>query len=194
MSRDPDYEQAVQDDAVSKVREFLRNGESPDDYVCFMAIRFNAIAVLRVLIEAGGNLNAVDHPKSGGGTPLIEAITENNMPAFRLLLKLGASINKPGFFETPLSAAAKEGSITFTKACLAAGAEIDPRDKSTGKTPLMTAAHFGHTDIVKLLLQAGANPRKRDPYGRTAREIAADMDQAEVVKLLKKMSLPKKKR
>jgi len=172
----------------------LRNGESPDDYVFFMAIRFNANAVLRVLIEAGGDLNGVDHPKSGGGTPLIEAIVENNMPAFRLLLKAGASINKPGFFETPLNAAAKEGSVAFTKACIAAGAAIDTRDKSTGKTPLMTAAHFGHVGIVKLLLQAGANPRKRDPYGRTAHKIAADMDQAEVIKLLKKMSLPKKKR
>ena len=48
----------------------------------------------------------------------------------------------------------------------------------------MTAAHFGHANIVKLLLKAGANPRKRDPYGRTARKIAADMDQAEVVELL----------
>ena len=58
----------------------------------------------------------------------------------------------------------------------------------------MTAAHFGHANIVKLLLKAGANPRKRDPYGRTACKIAADMNQVEVVELLTELSVPKKKR
>ena len=62
----PDFEQAVEDNAVSIVRELLRNGESPDDYVCFLAIRRNSNAVLRVLIRAGANLDAVEHPKGGG--------------------------------------------------------------------------------------------------------------------------------
>src|SRR4051812_42042666 len=105
MSRDPDYNQAVQDNAVSLVKEFLRDGESPDDYAIFLAILFNALAVLRVLIKAGGNLNAVQHPKGGGCTPLMLAIEEKNMRAFRLLLKAGAEVNKPGVIEWPLNTA-----------------------------------------------------------------------------------------
>src|SRR4051794_31195578 len=124
MSRDPDYESAIRDDAVRLVKDFLRKGESPDDYVCFLAIRFKANAVLRVLIKAGGNLNAVEHPKGGGYTPLARAIVANNMQAFRMLLKAGALINRQGFSESPLHVAVKAGSVAFTRACLAAGAAI----------------------------------------------------------------------
>ena len=194
MSNDPDYVSAVRNDSVSKVRAFLRNGETPNDYVFFLAILYHANAVLRVLIKAGADLNAVEHPKSGGNTPLGSAVVEKNMQAFRLLLKAGALIDKRGFSETPLEVAAQEGSVAFTKACIAAGAAIDPRNGSTGKTPLMTAAHFGHANIVKLLLQAGANPRQRDPYGRTAAKIAADMNQTHIVQLLTKWPAAKKKR
>ena len=123
MAIDLDYQQAVKDDAVSLVREFLRNGESPEDFVVFLAIRYNANAVLRVLIEAGGDVNAVEHPKASGYTPLSRAVVEKNMQAFRLLLKAGALIDKLGFSESPLEVAAQEGSVAFTRACIAAGAD-----------------------------------------------------------------------
>ena len=58
----------------------------------------------------------------------------------------------------------------------------------------MRAAVRGHANIVKLLLEAGANPRKRDRYGRTARKIAVDLDQPEIVELLTEFSARKKKR
>jgi len=189
----PDFEQAVEDNAVSIVRELLRNGESPDDYVCFLAIRRNSNAVLRVLIRAGANLDAVEHPKGGGGTPLMRAIRGRNMRAFRLLLKAGALINKRGFWEFPLHVAAREGSVAFTRACIAAGARIDARDRG-GNTPLMIAALFGHADVVRLLLRVGANPRARDRVGQTACEIAAGSNEAEVVELLKGLPARKKKR
>ena len=182
----PYFESAVEDNNVSSVRELLCDGESPDDYVFFLAIRRKSNAVLRVLIEAGANLNAVEHPKGGGNTPLMRAIESKNMQAFRLLLKAGALINKRGSFEFPLHVAAEEGSVPFTKACIAAGAKIDTRTGGVGgKTPLMIAAHFGHTNVVRLLLKAGANPRMRDRFGRTACEIAADSDKVEIVRLLK---------
>ena len=193
MARDPACVQAVKDNNVAAVRAFLQSGEEPDDYVLFLSIRYNALDVLRVLIKAGGNLNAVEHPKGGGNTPLGRAIVENNMPAFRLLLKAGALINKPGYFETPISTAAKQGSIAFTKACITAGAEIDARSQSTSKTPLMTAAHFGCTDIVKLLLKSGADPHLVDEIGRTAQKIAADANETEIAELLAKSKVPKKR-
>ena len=46
----PYFESAVEDNAVSTVRELLHGGESPDDYVFFLAISCNSNAVLRVLI------------------------------------------------------------------------------------------------------------------------------------------------
>ena len=133
MSNDLDYVAAVRDDAVSLVRAFLRNGETPNDYVFFLAIRFNANAVLRVLIKAGGDLNAVEYPKASGYTPLSRAIVENNMQAFRLLLKAGALIDKRGFSESPLEVAAQEGSVAFTRACIAAGIRLTRATKALAK-------------------------------------------------------------
>jgi len=191
----PDFADAVKDNKVSIVRDFLRDGEPPDDYVFFLAICFKANAVLRLLIKAGADLRAVDHPKNGGGTPLMAAVYEKNMQAFRLLLKAGALINQRGFGgRMPIHIAAADGSIAFTRACIAAGATIGMREKITGKTPLMSAAHFGYANVVRLLLKAGANPHPRDKFGRTAREIAVDSGKAKIVELLKEVSGPKKKR
>jgi ankyrin repeat protein len=189
----PYFESAVEDNDVSTVRELLRDGESPDDYELFLAIRRNSNAVLRVLIKAGANLNAVEHPKGGGNTPLMRAICSENMQAFRLLLKAGALINKRGSFEFPLHVAAREGSVAFTRACITAGAKIDARDGSRN-TPLMIAALFGHADIVRLLHRAGANLRARDRVGQTACEIAAGDGETKVAALLTRLSVPEKKR
>lgn len=41
-----------------------------------------------------------------------------------------------------------------------------------GSTPLMLAASEGKAEMVALLLEAGADPAKRDREGRTAAELA----------------------
>ncbi|MCO5053376.1 MAG: ankyrin repeat domain-containing protein [Verrucomicrobiae bacterium] len=187
MATNSDFAQAVSDNAVSVVRDFLRQGECPSDYVCFLAVRHKANSVLRILIEAGADLGAVEHPKGGGCTLLMRAIYAKNRQAFRMLLKAGASINKRGSWEYPIHIASQEGSVDFTKACIAAGAKLDLRD-SSGNTPLMAAARFGRPDVVKLLLKAGANPRVRDRVGQTAYEIAEDSNEPEVVRLLEPVS------
>jgi uncharacterized protein len=188
-----DFELAVQGNAVPLVREFLRNGEPPDDYVCFLAIRLNANAVLRLLVDAGADLNARDYPKSGGCTPLMRAIRAGNMQAFRILLKAGALINKRGSWDFPIHVAVDEDSVAFVKACIAAGASLNRRDCG-GNTPLMMAARLGYVKVVRLLLKAGANPRLRDWIGQTACEIAADSHEAEIVRLLEAVSVGRKKR
>jgi len=50
---------------------------------------------------------------------------------------------------------------------LDAGAPIDPEDKN-GMTPLMFAARSGRIDMVRLLLERGADPGKTDFTGRDA--------------------------
>ncbi len=51
------------------------------------------------------------------------------------------------------------GSPTSVRVLLEYGAEVDVRDKH-GRTPLMAAAEMGETDCIRLLLAAGADPRR----------------------------------
>lgn len=51
----------------------------------------------------------------------------------------------------------------------------DPNAKaSDGRTALHRAAFNGHGECVKLLLEAGADPRVKDRQGETAFDIATD--------------------
>jgi ankyrin repeat protein len=59
--------------------------------------------------------------------------------------------------QVPLNDAAYNNDLELTQELIAQGAYIDGLDE-TGITPLMTAAREGHGEIVKLLLEAGADP------------------------------------
>ena len=50
-----------------------------------------------------------------------------------------------------------------------AGADVNARD-SMGESALIWAAQFGHTDIMEILLKAGADPSIKDNAGRTVFE------------------------
>jgi hypothetical protein len=51
---------------------------------------------------------------------------------------------------------------------IAVGSEVD-RENNNGVTPLMAAARDGYTNVVVMLLNAGANVAQVDEFGRTVR-------------------------
>ena len=55
---------------------------------------------------------------------------------------------------------------------------------SIGFTPLMWTTLSGRVDTVRLLLAAGADKRRVDMFGRTARDIAVDCDLTGIAALL----------
>ncbi len=81
------------------------------------------------------------------------------------------------------------------EALLNAGAEPNRRGRN-GETPLMMAAGYGYTDIVRILVDRGADARAKLPDGENALDLAAqgttDIDhftfghcQSETVRLLR---------
>ena len=55
---------------------------------------------------------------------------------------------------------------TVVALCIEKGAKVD-MENNNGVTPLMAAARDGLTGIVKMLLEAGADPYQVDEFKRT---------------------------
>ncbi|MER5296769.1 ankyrin repeat domain-containing protein [Streptomyces pharetrae] len=66
-----------------------------------------------------------------------------------------------------LTRAAGNGDVTVVAQLLAAGAEVDAPSRA-GRTALDLAVHAGHTDTVRVLLAAGADPgQQAGEYGES---------------------------
>jgi|GEM_PF-5905856 ankyrin repeat protein len=72
-----------------------------------------------------------------------------------------------GMGDTPLIIASQYGNHVAVKALLAAGALVNGCGARDGSTPLYFACWSSQLDIAKTLLQAGANPKAKNPDGHT---------------------------
>jgi uncharacterized protein len=101
--------------------------------------------------------------------------------------------------EPSLLCAAWKGDVATVRKLLSSGVNPDSTDdngicegrpnrataiSSSGDTPLMRAAGCGHTEVVKLLLEDGADINARDSEGNTAISGAAYYMHADIVDLL----------
>src|SRR5437762_14329034 len=130
-------------------------------------------------------------------TPLADASRAGDVATIRSLIAHGADPNKAAGQNnwSPLLHAIHKGQVRSVEALLDGGADVN-RLSGDGITPLMMAAGYGYDDIVRVLLQRGANPRVADNGGYRAIDIAAagvaDIDrftlfqcQEETVRLLR---------
>src|SRR6478735_5246213 len=67
--------------------------------------------------------------------------------------------------------AARHGDRAGVEQALAAGASLDHQGPVDRKTALFRAAVFGHADVVRLLLERGADPKAVGADGRSALEV-----------------------
>ena len=89
--------------------------------------------------------------------------------------------------------AAWGGDIEAVKQYLAAGADVDSKNVE-GRTPLCRAVQYGKKDVIKLLIEEGADVNARMNFGDTALDYANVSGglgmsyevQKEVVELLRK--------
>ncbi len=143
-----------------------------------------------VLLESGADPDVQDEE---GRTALFWAASQGFAATVNVLLEHGASPdikNDQGM--TPLMTAAKSGLQRVVSALLAHQAAVNIREDSeqshenegSGMTALAYAVRGGHTDIVGLLLEQGADPMVRNADGRTALDIARDNGYADIVQLL----------
>jgi len=89
-----------------------------------------------------------------------------------------------------LTRAVSDGDSEAVRALLAEGADAN-RTTSGGQTPLILAIVFRHIHILRLLLEAGANPQVRDSLGLNAFDWAERKGFTEGVTLLAQSQSPK---
>jgi ankyrin repeat protein len=107
-------------------------------------------------IAQGGGLESKEYRY--GRTPLCQAAENGHTNFVNLLIEAGVELeHKDSRGRTPLSwaAAIEHGHFTIAKLLVEAGAELEPKD-DRGRTPLSWAKWKNRRDIVKLLLDAGA--------------------------------------
>ena len=123
-----------------------------------------------LLIRAGADVNVATDFHAV--TPLVLACTNGNSRIVDKLLAAGADPNmaKRGG-ETPLMACANTGAEEGVRALLKRGAEVNAKEGKDDQTALMWAAAEKHPQVVRVLVENGANVAARsrvvsmpDPY------------------------------
>ena len=187
------------------VRQLLAEGVSPNVPAAFdgrtavhSAAKDGAAKNLAAMLQAGGNPNVQDRD---GNTPLHLASRgsyaggfSDHPAAVRVLLQHGADLHRTNNSgETPLHVAVFTGvgaaHVGVIKALLDAGARPSAVD-GNGLTALQRFTRHSENNgaIVRLLLQAGADPDQKDPRGDAPLHAAIKSDgsygKAEVVEAL----------
>lgn len=134
-----------------------------------LAAHHNLDTAIAWLLSAGAELN--QKQSSSGMTALHYAVTQDRPIAARKLIEAGADVNAvtdTGL--TSLMMAVSNGNLSLTCLLLEHGADIDAqRSPGNRETALMQAAsRHGNVEVVRALLNAGANPLLTDIFNRTA--------------------------
>lgn len=172
----PDFEAAVRRDNVSALLVPLLRGQDVNatdaqgQTGLHLALRTDSVAVAQYL----ANLRSVDvnalNPQ--GESPLMLALLKGHTDVAKALIQRGADINKTGW--TPLHYAATYAGQRATeqvRLLLEHHAYIDA-ESPNGTTPLMMAAQYGAPEVVRLLLQEGADASLRNQQNLTALDFA----------------------
>lgn len=122
------------------------------------------LATLARLLDEGV---PVDQRDARGRTALLAATHANRLEAARLLLRHGADVNAPDEIQdSPLLYAGAEGRLEILRLLLP---QADfGRFNRYGGTPLIPAAHHGHVETVRLLLQTAVPVDHVNRLGWTA--------------------------
>jgi len=143
-----------------------------DGYKFLQAVEKKDGTAAMELLDAPGStvINARD--VANGRTALHIAVERRDMTWVNFLTQRHANPNlADNRGVTPLMRATQLGFHEGIAALVKAGARVD-EPNSAGETPLISAVHRRDIPLMRVLLEAGANPDRTDNSGRSARDYA----------------------
>lgn len=169
-----DFTKAAKFDDVSEVQSLIKAGVSPNaldprgNPMLIVAIRDKSIKVTDLLLaNPVTNVNLTN--KSGENALMLAAFDGELALVKNLVLEKKAAVNKPGW--APIHYAATNGHLDITQFLMANGAQVNSLSPSE-TTPLMMSIGSGNDQLIKYLLDNGADLRLRNHEGYTAIDVA----------------------
>ena len=148
------------------------------------AVCENHADVVKVLIDAGADIEGED---DDGRSPLLIASCVANVEIVKMLVKAGAGVRVADNEENTCLILAAHCGHTETVRHLVGLPEVDLGHKDRdGFTALHCAADEKHSDVVVVLIDAGADIEAKDCTGRSPLHVACRSGTLDVVKLLVK--------
>lgn len=157
------------------------------DQELIAAAKANNVALVGELIGRGANVNAKDAIQDSA---FLYAGAEGFNEVLQLTLAAGADVSSTNRYGgTALIPASEHGHVETVRILLAAGAPVN-HVNNLGWTAMQEAILLNNggprqQDVVRQLLDAGADPGIRDPQGRTALENAERLGFGEIAALIR---------
>ncbi|MGX7244428.1 ankyrin repeat domain-containing protein [Enterococcus quebecensis] len=187
--------QAVNENNTAKVQEILQDKNYPIDEVnaqgespLLIATHQNFIEIAKLLIDRGADINQQDHISDSpylyagaqGKTEILRYMLEKQVPDQQKVNRFGGNALIP---------AAEKGHLENVELLLKDGRANINHQNNYGYTALIEAVALTngssvYQQIVKVLLDAGANKELKDNTGRTAEDYARSLGYSEIVIML----------
>ncbi|KRY12791.1 Ankyrin repeat domain-containing protein 29 [Trichinella patagoniensis] len=185
---------AAQGNYMTIVKTFLEVGCDPNysmsdgAHSLFVAAQNGHLEVVKILLQNGAD---VSKARNDGATPLWISCQMGHASIVRELLLWGANVDearKDG--ATPLFKASHKGHTAVVEELL----EFDPclGLLANGETALHAACLFGHQEIAKMLIRAGADVQLPNQAGETPLQLAEQLGYDSIINLLSKFIQPAK--
>ena len=159
--------------------------ESPPDDLLVHAIEHGKASLARICLEVGARVDG----QGDGFPPLSYALeqADDDLSMLQLLLECHADPNVRMLNDyTPLHIAAQENKLLAAKELILAGANVDAETRIDDYfTPAMEASSRGHTEMLRLLLNAGADAAQRNRCGQSIVDVAATNCRDRIARTLK---------
>jgi ankyrin repeat protein len=168
-----DFFTAIQRDNGAVVTELLNRGFDPDSVdgsgqpALIVAVKLQSMRAVQALLQHPGlNMEAAN---AAGETALMLAALKGDLATSRLLLDRGAKVDRAGW--SPIHYAATGPEPKVVALLLDRGAPVNAASPN-GSTPLMMAARYGAAESAPLLLDRGADPKRKNALGLQAGDFA----------------------
>ena len=143
-------------DSEVDVNSSLKDGTTP----LMVAVAYNKVDIAKYIIDKGADVNQVTTGE--GNSALQYAGKVGNEELIEMLLEAGATGNKEN--DAALVCAASKGNFEMVRSLLDVRANVNSR-RENGYTALRLARGPRKLDIMKLLLEKGADPNIKDEVG-----------------------------